>query len=112
VAAVAAETKISEVILSITRARSGAAVVIDAHRKVLGIFCDGDLRRGLEADREILSREVGTVMTKNCATLKAGTLAGEALDLMREKRIAEIPVVDETGALAGMADLKGLLASM
>jgi arabinose-5-phosphate isomerase len=112
VAAVLPDTKISEVVIAITKARAGAAVVIDEAGKVLGIFCDGDLRRGVEAGNDFLQQPVADAMTANCSTVRVGMLAGEVLGIMREKRIADIPVVDENGTLRGVADIKGMVASM
>ncbi|MBN2714160.1 MAG: KpsF/GutQ family sugar-phosphate isomerase, partial [Planctomycetes bacterium] len=112
VARVSPEATVSEVILAITNARAGAAVVVDSDEKVLGVFCDGDLRRGLEKGAEVLSTAVSDVMTRNCSTVKKGDLAGKVLDIMREKRIAELPVVDDDGKLVGVADMKGLVASL
>jgi len=112
VAAVGPQATISETILAITRARAGAAAVVGADQAFLGIFCDGDLRRGIESDPAFLSRRVGEVMVRDCTTVCAGTRAGEVLDLMKTRRIAEIPVVDADGLLLGMADMKGLLASL
>lgn len=112
VATVPPTATVSETLLAITRARSGAAIIVDEGHHVLGIFCDGDLRRGIEQDPQLLSRPVAEVMTRNCRRVKRGTLVGEVLDMMRRLRIAEIPVVDQEGVLLGVADLKGLVASL
>lgn len=111
-AIVTAETKIADTLLAITNARSGAASVIDEHGKLLGIFCDGDLRRGLKNSANILTEAVKNYMTANCASVNLNTTAGEVLALMRSKRIGEIPVVDDENRVVGMADLKGLVASL
>jgi len=112
VAAVSPSTSISEVILAITKARSGAAIVTDDKNSVLGIFCDGDLRRGLEGGSDFLSHSVGDVMITGCTRVSKDTLASDVLEMMREKRIGEVPVVDEAGFLVGVADMKGLVASL
>jgi arabinose-5-phosphate isomerase len=111
VAAIAPERPVREALFAITRARSGAAVVVDQDRRVLGIFCDGDLRRGIEKDPDFLGRPVGEVMTAHCITVGDDLRAGDVLDLLKAKRIGEVPVVDADGILAGVADLKGLVAS-
>ncbi len=119
VAVIGPDRLVRDAILKITRARSGAAVVVsgddsgvgDASGKVLGIFCDGDLRRGIEKDPDFLTRPVGSVMTANCTCVDAERRAGDVLDILRDKRIGEIPVVNANNALVGLADLKGLLAS-
>ncbi len=111
VATIAPDRPVREALFAITRARSGAAVVVDAGRKVLGIFCDGDLRRGIEKDPDFLTRPVGEVMIADCFTVSDALRAGDVLDLCKDKRISEVPVVDADGVLLGVADLKGLVAS-
>lgn len=106
------QMSVGNVLYAITNARSGAAVVVNPDHTVAGIFCDGDLRRGLERDRDILQKSVDGFMTRGCLVVRGDTVAGEVMELMREKRIAEIPVTDESGKVIGMADLKGLLASL
>jgi arabinose-5-phosphate isomerase len=112
VARVGADATIAETLFAMSRARVGAAVVVDAEDGLEGIFCDGDLRRGIEADGDFLKRRVGTAMVRNCRRVGPGTLAGDVLALMREHRIGDIPVVDAEGKVVGLADLKGLVASL
>ncbi len=103
---------IKETLLAMTASRAGSAVVVDADGRLQGIFCDGDLRRGLERDDAFLGRKVEDVMVRGCRRVCRGTLAGEVLSMMREFRIADIPVVNEEGIVIGVADLKGLVASL
>lgn len=103
---------VQETLFAMTRARAGAAAVVGADGRLEGIFCDGDLRRGLERDEAFLSRRVGDVMMRNCRRVTVGVRAGEVLELMKENRIGDVPVVDDDGKLVGMADLKGLVASL
>lgn len=106
---VGADTAVKDVLLAITRARCGSACVVDAEGVLLGIFTDGDLRRHLEGDGEVLSRPVSTVMTKNPVTIHGDKLAAEAFALLKEKKIDEIPVVDDQGRSAGLLDIQDLL---
>jgi len=110
VAAVGPDTVVREVILAITQAKAGAAAVIDSDDSVVGIFADGDLRRGLQQDPNFLARPVGEVMTAGCTCVTGGMRVGEVLAMLKEKRIGEAPVVDDDGKFLGMADLKGLVA--
>ncbi len=112
VAAVPADSTVGKTILAMTAARAGAAVIVDADNRLEGIFCDGDLRRGLEADNRFLERRVGDVMIRNCCRVTIGALAGDVLALMKDKRIADIPVLNADGVVVGLADLKGLVASL
>ncbi len=112
VATVTADSTVEKTILVMTAARAGAAVIVDADHRLEGIFCDGDLRRGLESDNNFLGRRIGDVMIRNCCRVTVGALAGDVLALMRDKRIADIPVLGTDGVVVGLADLKGLVASL
>lgn len=100
---------LKRVLLAITRARAGSASVVDSRGKLVGIFTDGDLRRHLESDPDLVERMVGDVMTKNPSVIKKDKLAAEAFDIMRSKRIDEIPVVDGKGRPVGLVDVQDLL---
>lgn len=108
-ALVSTEMSVSDVLFKITEARSGAAVVIDENRQVMGIFTDGDLRRHLEKDHDIVNKRVGDVMTANPTVVCKDILASEAMRIIEEKQIDELPVVDADGNVAGMLDVQDLL---
>lgn len=101
--------KVKDVLLSITKARCGSACVINDRDQILGIFTDGDLRRHLEEGSGVLDVEVSRVMTKNPSTIQSDKLAAEAFDVMKTKRIDEIPVVDKNKRLIGLIDVQDLL---
>jgi arabinose-5-phosphate isomerase len=106
---VTADIPVSEVLVRITQARAGAATIVDKKGKLAGIFTDGDLRRHLESDRDLPSKIIGDVMTKNPLVVRKGTLAVEALHLMERKKIDEVPVVDEKGRPIGLLDVQDIL---
>ncbi|PIP68669.1 MAG: KpsF/GutQ family sugar-phosphate isomerase [Candidatus Omnitrophica bacterium CG_4_9_14_0_2_um_filter_42_8] len=101
--------KVKDVLLAITASRAGSATVIDKAGRVKGIFTDGDLRRHLGIDPMLLNKEVKDVMTKNPRTLKKGCLAVEALRILQEYKIDEIPIVDENKRAIGLVDVQDLL---
>ncbi|MFH1752569.1 MAG: KpsF/GutQ family sugar-phosphate isomerase, partial [Candidatus Omnitrophota bacterium] len=86
------ETRVKSVLLAITRARSGSASVVDKKGKLIGIFTDGDLRRHIDKDAMITNRKIKDVMTKNPTVVKKDRLAAEAFQILKTKRIDEIPV--------------------
>lgn len=100
---------IKEVLLAITKARAGSASVVDNKGKLIGIFTDGDLRRHLESGRDIINKKVMDLMTKNPAVIKEDKLAAEALEMLRSKKIDELPVVDAKGHPVGLLDVQDLL---
>ena len=101
--------KIKSVLLSITRARAGSASVIDKKGRLIGIFTDGDLRRHLETDPNLIDKKVKDVMTKNPTVIKKERLAAEAFDILRSKKIDEIPVIDDNYRPIGLVDVQDLL---
>lgn len=108
-AKVSSKTKVKDVLWKITKARCGCACVVDGKHKLLGIFTDGDLRRHLEDDPAVLSRKVSEVMTKNPTSIRKEKLAAEAFDILKSKKIDELPVVDRNGRVVGLLDVQDLL---
>jgi arabinose-5-phosphate isomerase len=108
-ARVTAKTHVKDVLWTITKARCGCACVVDGKHRLLGIFTDGDLRRHLEADPAVLGRKVSEVMTKNPASIGKEKLAVQAFDILKSKKIDELPVVDAAGRVVGLLDIQDLL---
>lgn len=106
---VSGEMKVEEVLYRITGARAGSATVVDKKGRLTGIFTDGDLRRHLKSGRDLLQTPIGDVMTRHPVTITAGKLAAEVLELLRSKRIDEVPVVDAKGRPVGYLDVQDIL---
>ncbi len=104
------EDTLDAVLVEMTRKGLGLAIVGDADDRVLGVFTDGDLRRVLDHGQVDVHRlTIGEVMTSPCRTITAERLAAEALQLMDEKRINALPVVDASGRLIGALNMHDLL---
>jgi arabinose-5-phosphate isomerase len=83
---------IREVIVEISSKRLGAAVVMD-HEKLLGIITDGDLRRMLEQDDDINELKAADIMTRNPKSIDEDELVVNALEIMRQNKITQLPVM-------------------
>ena len=93
--AVAAEDlTVKEALLVMTRARSGSLSVVNAGGKLAGVFTDGDFRRRMSADADILSRPLKSVMTKKPVSVNVDALAVEALKIFNERNIDDLIVVN------------------
>ena len=101
--------KIKQVLIEITKARAGSASIVDSKGRLAGIFTDGDLRRHIEANPSILERPVNQVMTKNPKVIRKERLAAEALQLLRSKKLDELPVIDHLNRPIGLLDVQDLL---
>ena len=106
---VSEEKRVSDVLLKITQARAGCACVVNKSGKLTGIFTDGDLRRQLESDVSLPQRKISEVMTRAPSMVTKDILAAEAMRIMREKKIDELPVVDGAGRPVGLLDVQDLL---
>ena len=87
----------------------GASAVVDANKKVLGIFTDGDLRRLIETGTDMRQLSAEQVMHANPRTVRSSALAAEAAELMELHRITSVLVVDERGTLCGALNTNDLM---
>ncbi|MGB2661116.1 MAG: KpsF/GutQ family sugar-phosphate isomerase [Candidatus Omnitrophota bacterium] len=100
---------VKDVLLKITKLRAGSASVVDSRGRLIGIFTDGDLRRHFEEDKDLLHEKVCDIMTKSPVTITKDRLAAEAFEILRNRRIDEIPVVDKKGCPVGLLDVQDIL---
>lgn len=103
------EKTVSVVLLKITEARAGAASVVDKNKRLVGIFTDGDLRRNLDTDKDLPNLKIKEVMTRNPLAITKGRLAAEAMHILKERKIDELPVVDKDKRPIGLLDIQDLL---
>ena len=106
---VSEDRKVSAVLLKITQARAGSATVVDKNGRLRGIFTDGDLRRHLETDNNLSGRRIKEVMTRNPTAVNKDMLAVEAMRILQQKKIDELPVVDKHRRPVGLLDVQDLL---
>ncbi len=108
-ATVGVEASLREALFTITRAQAGAVAIIDGNGKLIGIITDGDIRRALLSDDKALARRVEDFMTRDPKIARPENAAIEALRLMKEYKIGDMPVVDGARCLQGMLNLKDML---
>jgi len=100
--------KVKAAILVMSKSRLGAAAVVDLEKKLVGIFTDGDLRRMLEKHDSFDHLSVGEVMSQKPVTIEKGDFAIRALNIMREKDINQLIVMDNE-AIVGFIHISDLL---
>jgi len=108
-ATVREETSLRDVLFAITSARAGAAAVVDERTRLVGIITDGDIRRALLSDDNAMSKRAAEVMTRDPKLAQPEQPAIEALQLMREYKIGDMPVIDGERRVLGMLNLKDML---
>ena len=109
---------VTEAIVAMTAAKSGAALVTNDDGTLAGIFTDGDLRRQLSTqpplDRGgaeaggLLQAPVSAHMTRGPVTVSADALAVDALRVFEAHKIDDLPALEPDGTLAGYVDIQDL----
>lgn len=90
--------------------RTGAVLLIDVEGRLSGLFTDSDLARLIENRRDTaLDRPIRDVMTRNPITMQPGTRVLDAISLMQQRKISELPIVDEEIRPLGLLDITDLL---
>jgi len=90
--------------------RSGAAAIVDQEGKLVGIITHGDFFRMFKQRDRPEDQRVADAMTRDPKRIAVNARVTDAVVLMREFSIDELPVVDEDGRLAGLIDIQDLIA--
>jgi arabinose-5-phosphate isomerase len=99
---------VKEALLVMTRAKSGSVSVVDRKGRLAGVFTDGDLRRLMGADAQVLTRPLSSVMTRNPIVVQEESLAAEALKIFNERNIDDLIAVNHRHEPVGLVDLQDL----
>jgi arabinose-5-phosphate isomerase len=95
------DASFSELMREMSAKGIGASAVTDAGGRLCGIFTDGDLRRLVETGVDLRSVRAGEVMRPKPFTVSPQALAAEAANLMEERKISSVLVLDAQGLLCG-----------
>jgi len=106
---VAPETvSVKQALLVMTQARSGSVSVVNSRGKLAGVFTDGDLRRRIAAEDNVLAQPLAKVMTRNPVAVREDALAVEALKIFNERNIDDLIVVNARKEPVGLVDSQDL----
>jgi len=90
--------------------RTGAVMLTDETGTLTGLFTDSDLARLFEQHKDdAFDRPIREVMTPRPITVALGTRLTDAVDILRQRKISELPVVDAAGKPVGMIDITDLI---
>ncbi|MFZ4463017.1 MAG: KpsF/GutQ family sugar-phosphate isomerase [Bacteroidales bacterium] len=98
---------LSRVIIEISTKRLGATAVMDGEI-FAGIITDGDLRRMLMKNPRIDQIKAADIMTMNPKSIDDQSLVVEALGIMRQFNITQLPVMHQ-GEYSGVIHLHDIL---
>ena len=103
------ETPLAEGLLEMTRKGLGMTTLVDDDDRLLGVFTDGDLRRALDRAADLHATPMRDVMTRGAKSVRADTLAAEAVHLMEEFRITSLLVLDGDNRAVGALNVHDLM---
>ncbi|NNF99587.1 MAG: KpsF/GutQ family sugar-phosphate isomerase [Desulfobacteraceae bacterium] len=106
---VTAGVSMEAALTELNRLSFGAVFIVDATKKVIGIFTDGDLRRLAAHKALVYETPVDEVMTAGPKQVTMGTPAYDALYLMEKAQITVLPVCNRDGAIQGILHLHDIL---
>lgn len=89
----------------------GMTAIVNNKKQLVGLFTDGDLRRILDLHIDIHQDSITTVMTKSPTVAQADMLAAQALNIMEDKKINGLVIVDDKQTPIGAMNMHDLLRS-
>jgi arabinose-5-phosphate isomerase len=105
---VASSTTMNDVIYEMSKKGFGITAVTDDSGRLLGVISDGDLRRLLQKDEQILRKKAEDSMKPNPITIGAGELASAALQIMEERKVTSLFIADDERKVQGIIHLHDL----
>jgi arabinose-5-phosphate isomerase len=99
---------VKEALLAMTRAKSGSVSVVNRRGKLTGVFTDGDLRRQMAGNGDVLAKLLVDVMTPNPICVRDDALAVEALKIFNQRNIDDLIVINAKRQPVGLIDLQDL----
>ncbi len=109
VPAVGPDATFAELMHEMSAKGLGAAAVVDAGQRLLGVFTDGDLRRLVETGADLRALSAADVMRPNPRTIAPTALAADAAERMEQHRITALLVAEPDGPLLGVVHIGELM---
>jgi dTDP-glucose pyrophosphorylase len=103
------ETNIHDALKIIDRPGAQIALVVDDEQKLIGTITDGDVRRGILSGVDV---KCPITMIMNTEPLKAKPNDGcqHVLSIMKQNKLRQVPIVDDTGCLVGLKTIDELMS--
>ena len=99
---------VRDALLIMGEAKSGSVSVVNKNGKLAGVFTDGDLRRHLTKDDDVLDLPLAKVMTRRPTTIREDALAADAIRIFNEFNIDDLIVVNTRREPVGLVDSQDL----
>jgi len=107
---VSKDATLTDALIEITEKKLGITLITDG-KKIIGIFTDGDLRRCLNQETNLLKTPIGNLMTTNFKSIAHDALAIDAAEIMEKHKIFTLVVTQTEGNASGLITMHQLLES-
>jgi arabinose-5-phosphate isomerase len=101
---------LKDALIEITEKKLGITLITDGN-KIIDIFTDGDLRRCLNQEKDLLKTPIGNVMTTDFKSIAHDALAIDAAEIMEKHKIFTLVVTQTKGNASGIITMHQLLES-
>jgi CBS domain-containing protein len=106
------DATVTEAIARLVQNNIGSLPVVDPEGRLIGVFSERDVLRGLHNRGEAFNRmKVGDVMTPDPVTCTPDCDVDHVMGQMSARRIAKVPVLDN-GRLAGIVSVGDVIKVM
>lgn len=106
---VSPQTSLVQALLEMSEKGFGMTTVVDANNEIIGVFTDGDLRRSLDAGKDVQNTLIQDVMSSNYKYIQSQALAAEAARIMQDSNVYVLIVKNEQDHLVGIVKMHDLL---
>lgn len=103
------DTMLFDALAKMNECGMGALIMVDSENLPLGVFTDGDLRRGISLSNTIINVPLKTMINEQFIVIQENDLAVNAVTLIDENEISFLPVVNKDGKIVGSINLRILL---
>jgi arabinose-5-phosphate isomerase len=88
------DTGMRDVVIEMSSCGKGIAGIVDREGALIGVITDGDLRRSFD---RMLIATAGEIMSRTPITVPSGTLIGDVVALMHDRKITVLFVLSNDG---------------
>lgn len=101
---------VSEAVAELVRENIGSLPVVDADHRLVGIFTERDLLRGLHnRGKDYCNSRIEDVMVREPIICRPEDSVHDAVGKMSDHQIGQLPVVDEEGKVVGLVSVGDLV---
>jgi len=101
-------TSLRKIVATMSAKQLGMTCVSNQKHELLGVITDGDLRRHLFEQNDLGSLTALDIMTDKPITIDASALAVQALNLLENRRVTSLVVLNDSKRIVGVVHLHDL----